>query len=125
VERLWKVVVGPELETCHAIARLDAVAGDEQDRQVVPELVAQLATDLVPRKPRQADLDHHDCRALAAGTGKPVLACRRLRNGDARTREQTHRLGASGAVVIDDQDVAAESLGHEQAPSESALKESL
>jgi hypothetical protein len=125
VERLRKVVVGSELETGDAIARLDAVAGHEQDRQIVSEFVAELAADLVPRKPGQADLEDHERRTLAAGTGKPVLAGRRLPSRDAGAREQMRCLGASAAIVVDDQDAATGSLRHERAPSESALKQSL
>ena len=77
VERLRKVVVGSELETGDAIARLDAVAGHEQDRQIVSELVAELAADLVPRapgKPTSRITSAGRSRRARASPSSPVAA---------------------------------------------------
>ncbi len=74
VEGLDDEVVRAEQQSRDAVERLGANAGEEEHRQVVAPLVADLAADLVAGHVRQADLEHDEGYVSRANGGEGVGA---------------------------------------------------
>ncbi|HEU5065835.1 MAG TPA: hypothetical protein VFT86_08105 [Gaiellaceae bacterium] len=59
-KRLDEVVVRPDQQAGNTVERLGPEAGDEENRETLPELLAQLATDLVSGDVRQLNVQHDE-----------------------------------------------------------------
>src|SRR5437899_11248703 len=91
VARLHDVVVAADEEAGDAVVRVGPIRRCEDDRQRVPERVAELAADFVAIDIGERDLENHERRALALREGEPVGAARRAHGVEAGPREQLDR----------------------------------
>jgi hypothetical protein len=103
VERLHDVVVAAEAEAGDPIERLRAHARDEDDRQPLAELGAQLAADVVAAHAREVDVQEDEARPLQQGRAECVFPRRRLADGIAPAPEHLHYESAKALVVIDNE----------------------
>jgi hypothetical protein len=106
VERLDDVVVGADEESHRPVDRLDSVRGDEEDRQLLAEVVAELVAELEAADARQRHGEENERRPLRARSRERLLPAGSFDRGEAGAREQLRDESSRLLVVVDDQDRA-------------------
>ena len=102
MDGLDEVVVAAGDDPRRAVERIDALAGDEDDRQIRVGVIAQLAADAVAAAPGHDDIEDGRVEApLACGRGRLVGAPRR-HDAVTGTFEQVHEKPDEALVVVDD-----------------------
>ena len=107
VERLHDVVVGAEKEPGDSVVRLGPVAREEDDRNIVPEPLAEPAADLVAAHFGEVDLEEDERRLKLARGLQSLASVLRLTSFVADPLEEARDLTASSGVAIDDENEAA------------------
>jgi hypothetical protein len=103
-ERLGDVVVGAGLEALHRVG-LAVERGEHDDRDHVA-LGAQLARDVVARRPRpQRDVEQHHVEAVLRRVRERLLAVGHRGDVVALARERALDQRAEVRLVVDDQDL--------------------
>src|SRR4030095_1806542 len=74
VERLRDVVVRAQQEPGDSVGRIGSRPGHEDDRELFPELVAELAADLIATRHAELDVEDDHIRALAPGGQERLIA---------------------------------------------------
>ena len=107
---LDEVVVGADEESRHAVGRLDAVGGDEDDGDAVAMLLPEPAADLVAAEAGEPDLEDREVDSVLERPGERLVARRRLDDVESRGSEGPPQLAASLIVAVCDDDRSAIAL---------------
>src|SRR5207245_1119835 len=102
VRGLENVVVAADHESRHAVERLPANAGDEDDREDLAELFPERAADLVAGHSIEHDPEDDEGGRLRVRQAERLLSRRRLTDRIAGQDEGPRTLLTPGGVTVDD-----------------------
>src|SRR5919202_285036 len=106
-ERLDDVVVGADEKSRDAVVGLRSRAGEEQHRELLPQLLPEHAADLVAGAVSERDLQDDQRRRILPRSLQPGLAARGLDDVVALLLEEMGELRSRARVGVNDEDRAA------------------